>query len=227
MRVYLLILIAFLIFVSCDNSQAPGPAAAPNYSPSGAPAEPTSEGCAEGFYYEEQKACNGKVYPDPATSPYILPFFEGRTFRTGLSNCSSSFHSPGTPDALAFDFDMPVGEKFIAARDGIVVGVENSKPSGGGGSGNWVAVEHRDGTVAYYLHSPEGGISVAVGQVVQQGQVLGVTGMSGLAGYPHLHFIVVEGPGTWPYEGVPVSFNNVVPNDVVLESYKEYGACEN
>ena len=223
----IILLFAFFLWFSYDNSQAPGPAAPPNYSPTGSAATPTSEGCAEGFFYEEQKACNGKTYPDPATSPYKLPFYPGLTFSTGLSNCSSSFHSPGTPDALAFDFDMPVGETFIAARDGIVVGVENSAPSEGGGAGNWVAVEHRDGTVAYYLHSPMGGVRVAVGQEVQQGQELGVTGRSGLAGYPHLHFIVVEGPGTWPYEGVPVTFNNVVPNDVVLESYKEYGACEN
>ncbi len=212
---------------SCGGSDVPGPAASPTGASSGSGNLPIpTGGCAQGFEYSEQTACTGEVYPDPASSPYVLPFPAGETHSTGLTNCSSSFHARGNPDQLAYDFDMPAGSSFLAAREGIVVAMDESQPSEGGGGGNYVLVEHRDGTLAYYLHSPKNGIFVVVGQEVAQGQPLGEVGNSGQAGYPHLHFIVVKPPGRWPYEGIPVTFNNVVPNDVVLASYYRYKACD-
>jgi murein DD-endopeptidase MepM/ murein hydrolase activator NlpD len=63
-----------------------------------------------------------------------------------------------------------------------------------------------------------------VGDEVEQGDLLGITGFSGLAGYPHLHFIVVEGDPGYPYNGLAISFNNALPADVVLKSQTEYEA---
>lgn len=162
----------------------------------------------------------------PNVSPYILPFAVGETYETGLTNCSSSFHAAGYPDQYAFDFNMPIGTDFIAARAGTVVKVVDGEPSGGGGAGagNYVVVDHGDGTFGLYYHSPQGGIHVDVGQKVEQGEVLGITGRSGLAGYPHLHFIVVEGGHTYPYSGLAISFSNAVPRDVALKSDTEYTA---
>ena len=85
-------------------------------------------------------------------------------------------------------------------------------------------MDHGDGTFGLYYHSPMDGISVSVGEAVSQGDVLGQTGRSGLAGYPHLHFIVVEGSPNYPYEGIPVSFKNVSPGHVSLESFHAYTA---
>jgi murein DD-endopeptidase MepM/ murein hydrolase activator NlpD len=174
--------------------------------------------------FEPVLGCDGQPYPDPAGSPYVLPYAVGQTFRTGLTNCSSSFHAAGNPDQYAFDFDMPVGTPFVAARDGTVFQVVENAPSDGGGNGNYVVVDHGDGTYGLYLHSPMDGISVTVGQEVHRGDVLGVTGRSGLAGYPHLHFTVVSGSPQYPYSGIPVSFRNARPRDVVLEGDKLYEA---
>lgn len=166
--------------------------------------------------------CDGQVYPDPETSAYVVPFPAGSTITTGLTNCSTSFHSAETPDRYATDFDYPAGTPFIAARAGIVADLDEDEPSSGGGAGNFVLVDHGDGTQAYYLHSPADGILVDIGDPVEQGDTLGVVGQSGLAGYPHLHFIVVEGDPAWPYSPVPVSFSNVVPRDVALKSNATY-----
>jgi len=170
--------------------------------------------------------CDGNVYLDPASSPYIIPFEKGLKFRTGLTNCSNSFHSAGQPDQYAFDFDLPVGTAFLASRAGKVVSVLEDQNSTGGGVGNYVVIDHMDNTFGAYLHSPENGIFVDEGDEVMQGQKLGSVGMSGQAGYPHLHFIVLQDSFNFPYTGIPISFNNVSPADVVLQSNKEYSACQ-
>ena len=181
-------------------------------------------GSAETAVREPVAGCDGQIYIDPAYSPYVLPFAVGDTFKTGLTNCSSSYHGSGEPDQYAFDFDMPVGTPFSAARAGTVFKVVEDAPSGGGGVGNYVIIDHHDDTYGLYYHSPQNGIEVAVGDEVEQGDVLGVTGRSGLAGYPHLHFIVVEGDPTFPYDGLAISFSNALPDDVVLKSRTEYQA---
>lgn len=173
--------------------------------------------------------CEGEPYPKRAESPYVLPLEPGSTFETGLTNCSSSFHGAGHPDQYAFDFDVPVGTPFVAARAGTVARVVENASSDGGGPddvGNFVVLDHGDGTFGLYLHSPRDGIDVVPGQTVEQGDVLGRTGRSGLAGYPHLHFIVVRGTPDYPYQGMPVSFRNVSPGHDVLRTEHVYTALE-
>lgn len=168
--------------------------------------------------------CDGQTYPSPSESPYVLPFAVGEAYQTGLTNCSQSFHGPGQPDQYAFDFNMPVGTPFVAARAGRVRTVVESAASEGGGVGNYVHVDHGDGTFGLYYHAPQDGIEVEVGDEVAQGQRLGVTGRSGLAGYPHLHFTVVEGSPVYPYDGIPVSFRNARPAHTALEGNTRYEA---
>ncbi len=184
--------------------------------------------CDLNFNYTHQKGCDGKEYPNPKTSKYILPFPEGTVVKTGLTNCSSSYHGAGYPDRYAFDFNKPVGTKYYACRGGKVVLVIDDQPSDGGGEkyGNWVIIDHGDKTYGIYLHSPRYGISVAEGDTVKQGDLLGKVGKSGLAGYPHLHFIVVQNGYEWPYDPIPITFKNVSPADVILKSNTDYKVCK-
>ena len=187
------------------------------------PVQETEEPTAETV--EKVNGCEDQPYHDPATSLYILPFAVGETFETGLTNCSSSYHGAGNPDQYAYDFDMPEGTPFIAARGGTVEAVVEDAPSrGDSGPGNYLRIDHHDGTFGLYYHSPEDGIDVEVGDEVEQGDVLGVTGRSGLAGYPHLHFIVVKGSPEYPYDGVAITFRNASPADISLKSYTTYTA---
>lgn len=163
--------------------------------------------------------CPGVSYPPLSQSPYVLPYPAGKAYPTGLTNCSSSFHSANRNDNLAFDFDMPLGTKFTAIRGGTVEKVVEDQASyGGDGAGNFLVVNHGDDTYALYYHSPRNGIAVEAGEVVVQGQKLGRVGSSGYAGYPHLHLIVTANNYVWPYQGMGVSFRNVSPRHLVLKT---------
>ena len=185
--------------------------------------------CANRIYdYSGQLACDGQTYPDPTSSPYVLPFPVGRKVMTGLTNCSSSFHGAQYPDRLAYDFNVKEGTPFYASRGGKVALVIDDQPSGGGGdkAGNWVVIDHLDNTFGIYLHSPKNGIGVKEGDTIRQGDRLGIVGKSGYAGYPHLHFIVVKDGYSWPYDPIPITFSNVYPADVVLREKVEYTVCD-
>lgn len=58
----------------------------------------------------------------------------------------------------------------------------------GGGLGNHVEIEHRDGMVTRYGHMVNGSVAVAVGDYVMAGTPLGLVGSSGNSDGPHLHF---------------------------------------
>jgi murein DD-endopeptidase MepM/ murein hydrolase activator NlpD len=55
---------------------------------------------------------------------------------------------------------------------------------------NWVLIQHDDGTLAEYAHLQPNGVTVAIGQRVRRGDVLGLSGNTGFSSVPHLHFSV-------------------------------------
>ena len=55
-------------------------------------------------------------------------------------------------------------------------------------AGNSVYVDHGNGVVTMYFHLSEP--TVKEGDVVKRGQTVGLTGMTGRATGPHLHFSV-------------------------------------
>lgn len=91
---------------------------------------------------------------------------------------------------------------IIAAKDGKVIYPyilnKNDCPSGsyrecGGGYGNFVMIEHDDGTITLYAHMYENTITVSYGDTVKAGQVIGKMGSSGNSTGMHLHFEVRVG----------------------------------
>ena len=224
MKTKLILFLALFLLIACaeDDDQL----LSPPLSDPGEVTENTSA-CAtvDAYTYEALTDCTGQTYPDPAESPYVVPFAPGTELKTGLTNCSSSYHSAGNPDQHAYDFDLPEGTPFVAARAGEVVKVVNDQPSNGGGIGNYLVIDHRDATFGLYYHSPREGIGVEVGDAVARGDTLGSVGRSGLAGYPHLHFLVTRGGYDYPYEGVAVSFSNIAPPTSRLKSYTPYTVC--
>ncbi len=81
------------------------------------------------------------------------------------------------------DFAAPTGTPVKSAGSGRVqfVGVK-------GGYGNVVVVAHTGGVTTLYGHLARFAPGLSVGDRVQQGQLLGRVGMSGLATGPHLHY---------------------------------------
>ncbi len=98
------------------------------------------------------------------------------------------------------DIGMPIGTPVMAALSGTVIGTGNTdlarSPTTGAqcySFGKWVMVQHANGLSTLYAHLSA--INVAKGQTVATGQVLGLSGMTGYATGPHLHFGVYASAG--------------------------------
>ncbi|MGC4029613.1 MAG: M23 family metallopeptidase [Steroidobacteraceae bacterium] len=85
------------------------------------------------------------------------------------------------------DYAAPLGTPVRAAGAGKVRfrGVK-------GGYGNVVEIEHQNQVVTRYGHLSRFAKSVNSGSRVDQGEVIGYVGMTGLATGPHLHFEYVQ-----------------------------------
>jgi murein DD-endopeptidase MepM/ murein hydrolase activator NlpD len=82
------------------------------------------------------------------------------------------------------DYGMPVGSPIYASAAGKVL---IAKGSGwNGGYGDYIVIEHANGTQTVYGHMST--LAVSVGQSVVQGQLIGYSGNTGKSTGPHLHF---------------------------------------
>jgi len=79
------------------------------------------------------------------------------------------------------DIAVPSGTKVKAIAAGRVI---QSGPHGG--YGNLVKIEHNDGSVSMYGHNSQ--LEVNVGDQVQAGQTIALSGSTGRSTGPHLHF---------------------------------------
>ncbi len=146
---------------------------------------------------------------------YRLPWADGSSFMlTQVQGGRITTHF--TKATLhAVDIAMPEGTAVLAARAGIVEALQ----AGHGASedegpltyeGNFVRVRHTDGTAATYAHLKYQGLTVAVGEAVRVGQLLGYSGASGDVLEPHLHFVVTrvqQNSSGWREElSIPVKF---------------------
>lgn len=130
---------------------------------------------------------------------YSLPYEKGKSFLLVQAYQSKLFSHKGE---FALDFKMKRGTKICAARSGIVVAVKEDSKKGGIGikylsQGNHVIIKHDDGTYANYWHLKYNGALVNVGDTVKTGEPIGLSGKTGYALFPHLHFEVT----THPYPG--------------------------
>lgn len=95
----------------------------------------------------------------------------------------------------ALDFKIRKGTKICAARNGVVVAARGDADKGGLrqdnlSDGNYVSIQHSDGSVAHYWHLEKNGVLVAVGDTITVGQLIGKSGNTGYSAFPHLHFEV-------------------------------------
>ena len=73
---------------------------------------------------------------------------------------------------------------------------------GGSGYGNYVVVDHGGGYTTLYAHLTS--VSVSVGQMVSQGDTVGITGSTGNSTGPHLHYeVMINGVNQNPLDYLP------------------------
>jgi hypothetical protein len=65
--------------------------------------------------------------------------------------------------------------------------------------GNYVAIEHQDGSIGWYAHLSDGSLAgLQLGQKIRRGDPVGLSGNTGSSCGPHLHFHVTVGaPSMW------------------------------
>lgn len=139
---------------------------------------------------------------------YRPPFPSDQTFDTlnAVMNDSSN-----RSFANAIDILMPEGTPVIAARSGFVMDLRGSFNNADIDGlltpfddlvkmGNYVRIFHDDGTWAEYLNMKDSSVTVRIGQRVEAGSQIGLSGMTGTAERPQLRFVVFRptGPLTPP-----------------------------
>ncbi|MDF5356686.1 M23 family metallopeptidase, partial [Vibrio parahaemolyticus] len=82
------------------------------------------------------------------------------------------------------DFAVNIGTKIYAPADGVVEVTRRSNK----GSGNFLRLQHSFGFSSSYSHLKA--FKVKSGQFVKKGQLIAISGNSGLSSGPHLHYEV-------------------------------------
>ena len=95
----------------------------------------------------------------------------------------------------AIDIAAPIGTPIYAALGGTVLATGNTDLVRGCYSfGKWVMITHGNGLSTLYAHLSE--IDVTKGQQMSTKQLVGLSGMTGYATGPHIHFGVYATEGT-------------------------------
>ncbi len=146
--------------------------------------------------------------PSAARAQYSMPtteahagFFYPTAYRDqGAKDwaCGGIYYSGhrGTDYGVGGFPGQDAGRDLVAVADGTVTysvdGFFDRCTSGGcpggGGFGNYVRIEHTDGSVTYYGHLRQWSVAVQTGDAVTCGQFIGQVGSSGNSTGPHLHF---------------------------------------
>lgn len=120
---------------------------------------------------------------------YRLPYEVGESYVVLQGPYGDFSHQ----EKVAIDWLMPEGTPIYAAREGRVVDVIDHFTEGGTREqlkhrANHVLIEHPDKTIGAYLHLQPEGARVELGEKVEVGQIIGMSGNTGYSDTPHLHF---------------------------------------
>jgi len=160
----------------------------------------------ESFKLLEDKTAEWKREMDhmPLISPVDVKFRLGDGFKF------REVHPVlGTPRMhYGQDFEVPYGTNVYATGDGKVIEAGWNS----GGFGNCVRIDHGYGLQTIYGHLSA--IKVTTGMNVKRGDLVGLSGSSGLSSGPHLHYQIEK----FGQHVNPINFFN---NDISQEEYNE------
>ena len=170
---------------------------------------------------KEVKLLQKGIIKDDTSYVYALPYKEGKTYRVIQGYFSHFSHK----ERAALDFNMKRGSTITAAREGVVIRVKEDGTHGGlnkkyRSEGNNIVIQHADGTKAGYWHLQKDGALINVGDTVKKGQVIALSGKTGYAIVPHLHFLVWQNDKNG-WQQVPTRFQTSA-GIKYLRSWKKY-----
>ena len=150
---------------------------------------------------EAEKAANknnGGNSPSKNPGGYIYPVPSAYSkITTGLYYSTGAYHG-----GVDFGSGGIAGQPVYAVKSGTVVLALALTTS----YGNYVLINHHDGTYTLYAHGQAGSICVSPGQTVSQGQQIMKVGSTGNSTGAHLHFEVRLSPGGFNNRVNPLSY---------------------
>ena len=147
------------------------------------------------------------IIKDDTSYVYSLPYKNGKAYWLVQGYFSRFSHR----ERAAIDFKIKRGTEIYAARDGVVIRVKEDGDRGGWNRkyrpyGNNIIIRHADSSRAGYWHLQKDGALVNVGDTVEKGQLIGLSGKTGYTLFPHLHFIVWDFDVTGNWKQVATRF---------------------
>lgn len=155
-------------------------------------------------YISGEQTLTGIGFATPGSDPERLSYYDeqGNSLKKmflrsplEFSRISSGFtyRRPhpvlgGVRPHLAVDYAAPIGTPVWAVADGVVTFAGRS-----GGNGIQVRVRHRAGYETYYNHLSRLGKGIRRGARVEQKQIIGQVGSTGISTGPHLDYRVKHG----------------------------------
>lgn len=105
------------------------------------------------------------------------------------------------------DFAVPYGTEIYATGDGTVI-----ESGWNGGFGNCIVIDHGYGLQSIYGHLS--GIKVVKDLNVKRGDLIGISGSSGLSSGPHLHYQIEQ-------KGHAINPSHFINNEMSFEEYND------
>ncbi len=147
-----------------------------------------------GYYTADGTPVRKQFLKSPLKYSRVTSKFSNRRFHPVLKTFRPHY---------GVDYGAPTGTPVMCTADGVVADLGR-----GGGEGNMVRVRHSSRTETAYLHLSRFAKGIRRGVRVEQGDVIGYVGATGLATAPHLDYRVREG-GRWID---PLKLRSVTPD---------------
>ncbi len=148
--------------------------------------------------------------------------FQKNAFDIVINKDGHSFKSDGKRNEDYYAF----GQQIIAPCDGeVVLSVDGVKDNIPGvlnplyTPGNSVLLKTKNNEFILFAHFKQHSVKVKQGDVVKQGQLLGLCGNSGNSSEPHLHFHIQNVEDFSQATGVKCYFNKLEVNGVIKTNY--------
>lgn len=149
----------------------------------------------------EKKGKNNSSQSNPGGFIYPVPKAYS-TITTFLYYSKTGSHHGAYHGAVDFGTAGINGQPVYAVKSGTVVLKAELNYS----YGNYILINHHDGTYTLYAHGQKGSICVREGQKVSQGQQIMKVGSTGNSTGPHLHFEVRVSPGGYSNRVNPLKY---------------------